>query len=362
MKELEDRNFESKYLPDRLLNPILGREREGAACKVQVSAIEGGSILSWVVSHRVCDGSGTNELMRMLSSFVKSASSSSELRKDEAGEGQDGEKELVGMDRTLLRDITSTIPFKIEEHPAYNLPSPSPTTTNSTQQQKPHPFTAPHPEKSILLHLSPTALTRLKADASAHSTHDALLSLIWTTTMSLRSQRSPNTPTTDIETKIFFPSDARHHLGLPQSYIGNSVYQLTASLPLSVLLGDDGLRAGAAAIREAIRGVSSERVGCYMARLKEKGWLDWGFMQGTNSVNVALGTDWTSGGLYELDFGDAWGGKGVVRFRYPGDEGAFCCMFPKLRDGSAEFEFACLPGEEEEFVRGEKGCGKYLDI
>jgi len=59
------------------------------------------------------------------------------------------------------------------------------------------------------------------------------------------------------------------------------------------------------------------------------------------TTGVPLGTDWTSGELYELDWGENFGK--LVRFRYP-DE-AFGCILPKLIDGGGEIQVGCLPDE-----------------
>jgi hypothetical protein len=76
------------------------------------------------------------------------------------------------------------------------------------------------------------------------------------------------------------------------------------------------------------------------------------------TTGVGMGTDWTSGGLYSLDWGEAFGG--LVRYRYPGMiGGAGSCILPKLRDGSAEVVVAVLP-EEEELLRSEECFGRYI--
>ena len=105
---------------------------------------------------------------------------------------------------------------------------------------------------------------------------------------------------------------------MPMSYIGNAVYQLTAALDLDTLLSPSGLQHAASVIRLAIMAVKPDLVASYMAELKER-WVDWGFMVGTSTVGVAMGTDWTSGALYSDDWG---GGVGpVVREGYPGEGG-----------------------------------------
>ena len=102
--------------------------------------------------------------------------------------------------------------------------------------------------------------------------------------------------------------------------------------------------------------VKPDLVASYMAELKER-WVDWGFMVGTSTVGVAMGTDWTSGVLYSDDWGEAFGP--LVRYRYPSEGGAGNCILPKLPDGSAEFMVGVMPNEVE-VLRGDECLGKYL--
>jgi hypothetical protein len=73
--ELEAAGFRTLQLPHDLLMPVpekLG-DRPFPSCKVQFSAIEGGTIITFTISHSLADGSGTNELMRILSEEAKLA-------------------------------------------------------------------------------------------------------------------------------------------------------------------------------------------------------------------------------------------------------------------------------------------------
>lgn len=81
--DLEATGFRILDLPHDLLMPIplnLGNNRPFAACKMQFSAIEGGTILTLAFSHSVADGSETNELMRILCEETRSAHRSSRDR------------------------------------------------------------------------------------------------------------------------------------------------------------------------------------------------------------------------------------------------------------------------------------------
>ena len=352
-EELEAAEFPAEDLPYNLLVPVpqnLGNDRPFAACKVQFSAIAGGTILTFAMSHSVADGSATNELMRILSEETRLAQ---EHRSVEARHITAITK--LGLDRSTLRNMKSSISFNISDHPAYTSPlPPSPDPT------PPHPFSATSPEIPVLVHICAASLAQLKADAISPEgpptfTHDALCALTWRSLLLIRSRRTQPIPASTIS-RIFMPSDARRHLNLPMSYVGNAVYQLTAALDLDTLLSPSGLQHAASAIRLAIMAVKPDLVASYMAELKER-WVDWGFMVGTSTVGVAMGTDWTSGELYSDNWGEAFGP--LVRYRYPGEGGPGNCIFPKLPDGSAEVMVGVMPNEVE-VLRGEECFGKYL--
>jgi trichothecene 3-O-acetyltransferase len=154
------------------------------------------------------------------------------------------------------------------------------------------------------------------------------------------------------------PSDARRHLNLPPSYVGNAVYQLTAVLDLGTLLSPFGLQHAASAVRRAITSVNTALVSSYITMTKER-WIDWQFTSTASTTGVAMGTDWTSGFLYSEDWGKAFGP--LVKYRYPGVAGeAFNCIMPKLPDGGAELIVSVMPGEVE-VLRGVEGFGKYVE-
>jgi len=288
----------------------------------------------------------------------------------------------MGLDRSMLRNITSDMPFDIKNHPAYRL-SPTPTTTTPAplEPPSPHPFAATTPEIPILLHIPATALARLKADATPSSspsssnhketfisTHDALCALVWRTTLLIRSRRSSTHHPSSASTpaNFYMPSDARKHLGLPASYVGNAVYQLTASLPLGILLDRDakvGLREAAAAIRRCIVSTTPELVGSYYAKLRET-WIGWAFLEDYDTTGVGMGSGWTSGEVvYESsDWGSAFGGGKVVRYRYPGGVGVGgITVLPQLGGGGGAEVVLCVQEGEVGTLMGMEGFGPYLE-
>ncbi|KAH8674216.1 hypothetical protein BX600DRAFT_227139 [Xylariales sp. PMI_506] len=379
LAELEAGGFQFSQLPYDLLVPVpqdIGTDRPYAACKVQFSAIDGGSILAFAMSHSVADGSGTNEMLRVLSEQTRTAQHQPVSR----GEGDHGDLAFspaqMGLDRSPLRDIKSEREFLIDEHPGYMWVSPGMNGGTTTPARR-HPFEATEPEIPVTIHIPTDHLAQLKLDATPPrapgeppiSTHDALTALIWRSILLIRSRRHaqadaaeqafqlPSTGT------VFMPSDARRHLGLPSSYVGNAVYQLAATIDLDTLLSPSspsssssisGLRAAARAIRRAITAVNPALVSSYMAMVNKK-WVDWRFMESYPTTGVAMGTDWSSGELYGHDWGAAFGP--LVRYRFPNE--AFNCILPKLPDGSTELSLSVMP-QEKDLLLSDECFGKYL--
>jgi trichothecene 3-O-acetyltransferase len=333
---LAKQDFSVDKLPYDLLVPFpqdVGNEGV-AACKLQYTAIEGGTILTWSMSHSVADGSGNNELMRLLAEAI--------CRADGDASATAATIDIVGLDRSQIRNLTSNEPFRIQDHPGYML--------NAPVGPAPHPFQTTRPEPPLTFTISASNLAKLKADAQhvdapPISTHDAMCALIWRTTILIRSQRSPearNIPP-DSETQLFFPTDGRRHLRLPLSYIGNAVYQLKVTLPLSEVLSATGLQLTASAVRRAINAITPDKVRSIMAETNKK-WTDWAFIASYNSTGVAMGTDWTSHEVYQHDWGKAFGK--LKAFRYPGEEGTNV-IFPKRRDGGADIVIAACEDEHD---------------
>jgi hypothetical protein len=108
--DLEEDNFQPSSFPFHFLVPIpenIESDRPFAAFKMQYSMIEGGTILTWAMSHSVADGSGTNEMMHALSKEVRRAQQ--KLTQD--SELDMAEATPLFEDRSPLRDITSDTPF-----------------------------------------------------------------------------------------------------------------------------------------------------------------------------------------------------------------------------------------------------------
>ncbi|KAK5729877.1 proliferating cell nuclear antigen [Elasticomyces elasticus] len=352
--ELEANEFEPSSLPYDLLVPVpadIGKDQAYPACKVQYSSIDGGTILTWAISHSVTDGSGNNELTRILSEQVRLF-----------GLGADSNTTngpLLGLDRTPTRNTTSAIPFHVDHHRG---------CANALEQSSPPEalsFLATSPEVPVLLRITAAKLAKLKSDATQPeatpiSTHDALVALMWRSTMLIRSRRpheSHDLPA-PTATTLYFPSDARRHLGISPAYIGNAVYQLAAFEQISKVLASNGLPYAASAMRKAVKSVSTELVKSYFAEVNKR-WLPWAWQTAGSAlatIGLPMGTNWTSGSLYLDDWGEAFGP--VVSFRYPGQAG-LAAMLPKLPNGDAEV-IVCVMPSEVEVLKAEECFGKYI--
>ncbi|KAK4897812.1 proliferating cell nuclear antigen [Elasticomyces elasticus] len=340
--ELEANEFQPSSLPYDLLVPVpadIGKDQAYPACKVQYSALDGGTILTWAISHSVTDGSGNNELTRILSEQVRLFGLGADSN------ATDGP--LLGLDRTPTRNITSAIPFSADHHRG---------CANALEQSSPPEalsFLATSPEVPVLLRITAANLAKLKSDATQPeatpiSTHDALVALMWRSTMLIRSRRSQEShdlpaPT---DTTLYFPSDARRHLGISPSYIGNAVYQLAASEQINKVLASNGLPYAASAMRKAVKSVNTELVKSYFAEVNKR-WVPWAWQTAGSAlatIGLPMGTNWTSGSLYLDDWGEAFGP--VVSFRYPGQAG-LAAVLPKLPNGDAEVIVCVMPSEVE---------------
>ncbi|KAK3675688.1 hypothetical protein LTR78_004329 [Recurvomyces mirabilis] len=353
--ELKANNFQPASLPYAALVPVphdLRCDYPYVACKAQYTLLEGGTVLTWAISHNVTDGSANNEMFRMLSEDVRLSQ-----HKGAANgiiEVQDtSDQKPLALDRSVLRNVTSDKPFNIKEHPGYGrMPKQADAEVIHA------PTTTP-----VCIQIPASKLETLKADATPSkrkqiSTHDALAGLMWRSSLLLRSHRAApsfHLPHSTTST-LFFPSDGRRHIGLQPNYIGNVIYQMAVRSNLEALLSASGLKHATGAIRDAITAATPELVKSYLAEVNKR-WIDWAYMTADlGTLDWATGTNWTSGCIYGYDWGEAFGP--LVRFRYPGEPGLNGIM-PKLPDGSAEVIISVVP-DEVEALQSDDFFGKYV--
>jgi len=359
--ELEEGDFQPEDLPFEYLMPEpqdFSTDQPYAACRIMYSAINGGTVITWAMTHSLADGTGHNELMRALAEEIKNSESSSDV-------GLSAITADLGMDRSALINVTSELKFDASNHPAY---AGDATRVRRASTDWQLGFGTKDTETPLLLSMSQKGLQRLKddatqADAPPISSHDALVALLWRSIMRIRRRRagSAHGIRWDFDSTLYFPTDARKHLRLSPAYVGNAVYQLAVSLDLGTLLSPSGLQQAASAVRQSISSIDPADVRALMVAYKDR-WVEWGFMAASlSTVDVAMGTDWTSGGVYDGDWGQAFGR--LERLRYPGEEGLNAIM-PKLRyrgKGGAEVIISVLP-DEADLLRSEEYFGKYLRV
>jgi len=350
LAELAEDNFDSRYFKWEQLMPVpadLDNEMPYPAFKVQFSSIDGGTILTFAMSHTVSDGNGMDVLMLVLAEEVRNSNSSRNPVTNE----------YIGMDRGPIRDVKSDTTFNINEQPAYRWKTPA-------IPQSSHYFVASAPELPLVLRIPPAKLKRLKADATTPdappiSTHDAVVALMWRSLLLIRSRRPDSKTDQPLKTRLFLPSDCRKQLDLPASYVGNAVYQLTAQLDIDNLLSPSGLKHAASALRAAITAATPERVRSYFnlinndpIRACRLGYA-W---EALTDADLAIGTCLNSDiVLYGSDWGGAFGP--VQRFRDISDNGDTAVM-PRLPDGSVEVVVSVM-SDEVALLKGEKCFGKY---
>ncbi|KAK5108868.1 hypothetical protein LTR62_007758 [Meristemomyces frigidus] len=354
-EELESDNFQPASLPYAALVPVphdLRRDYPYVACKVQYTILRGGTVLTWAICHNVTDGSANNELFRVLSEEVKAAQQETPVNGIIEVKLPEGPN-LLCMDRSVLRNVTSDRPFNVKHHPGYGrMPKQADAEVIHASTTVP-----------VCIHIPTDKLKLLKADATPSSgnqisTHDALAGLMWRSQLLLRSHRA--TPSFHLpeatNSTLFFPSDGRRHIGLPAKYIGNVVYQMAVTSNLQELLSGTGLKHAAEAVRDAITATTPGLVRSYLAEVNKR-WIDWAYMSADlGTLDWATGTNWTSGSIYTYDWGAAFGP--MVRFRYPGEPGLNGIM-PKLPDGSAEIVISVMT-DEVAALKDEQYFGRYI--
>ncbi|KAK7033256.1 hypothetical protein R3P38DRAFT_2921634 [Favolaschia claudopus] len=365
LSELEAHHFPPSQLPWNLLMPVpkdLTNDHPHDACKIQFSAIEGGTILTLAMSHTVSDGTGTDIWTQILMEETRRASIQPPQTEIV---GPPAAAEIVGTDRSVLCNMESDKEFKIDEHPAYMFKSAEAAPLAPGRSI----FGASSLQIPAFIRISAAGLAQLKSDATTPgappiSTHDALVALMWRTIILIRMRRAPPgealPPTTT--TNLFMPSSARRHLPeLPTNYVGNAVYQVVAALDLGTLLSPAGLQRAASEVRRAVTFITPALVKSYLAFIRDpvaSKDIDYQFMNGTASTTgFAMGTNLGSGHVYGGDWGEAFGP--LVCFRLVGEATNF--VLPRRPDGIVEVMFA-VTQEEEAVLKGEEGFGKYLAL
>lgn len=296
----------------------------------QANFVNGGLLLSVGVHHSACDASALHAIMgtwaentavvsgnsRGFSSFDVPSNDRSPLMQGELGSGTD-----------------------ISAFPEYALrPTPHPADGDVEGMQS---FEMP-PLSSNLFHFSSESLVKLKADAMAFSSHDALCAFIWQrmTLARIRSGVFTDPPSNAETSRLAFAVNIRSRVSppLPPSYMGNaSMACVTRRTEVASLTSSDGLRQAAAAVRRSLAEFNNpsriaSTIGLLMSRPDPTDFkLDFHAFLGPDVVE----TSWADLDVYRLRWGSAINPLDTVRMPGEGSDGTVMVM-PRLEDGGLD--------------------------
>ncbi|KAF2425735.1 hypothetical protein EJ08DRAFT_681527 [Tothia fuscella] len=339
-EDLEAKNFPVEAFKCEEVVPISPApimEGEASGSVFQYTWIDGGALLTVGIDHPITDGNGMNTLMGVLADECRLAglvTSSTEI------DGGHDNKALLGVDRSIVRALSSKSKNKPEDHPSYTFLTAPPSIEES------HPLESK--ESLFMFQISPSKLGELKKAAntldSRVSTHDANGALTWRSVMLARHKAGV---VTDLDTEIEYhcPTDARRFVGLDKDYVGNMIYLVRCNLRLRDLLEPDNLPKVAASIRSALEARSRELIEGFHSLCKslpDLSQVSFGWIEKISTTAFAMGSSWRAEQMYGADWGSEFGP--VMRFRSP-DVGFFGILkgmtfiCPRVQGtGPAEFQ------------------------
>lgn len=337
--------------------------------RVQLNLIEGGVLLSFCECHVLADGNGMDVIMAALGEECKRAAQVAEgLRPRQLDIGRSA---LNGLDE---------VHTDLKTHPAYDflegvwLPHPAPVETpngNNAQPVHGEPPIPSEPAPKVTVHsyrVTSPAAAALKgiatADSARISTHDAIAALIWRTTIIAR-HKAGKFSSSDQVSLITIPTNARKHLGIPNTWVGNCVYFIAATLRVEEIIKPNSLPLVASVIRAALNEIDHNTVAGPMSlRRKHPYDITWWPLSNVGKPWIVGMTSLYNSELYGTDWGDAFGS---VRHFTTSDEGAVggfrrCgCVGAKLGDGGGGCDIVMGFDEEEfEYVKKDEVWNRYF--
>jgi hypothetical protein len=359
--DLEANNFPTEaFKCDEVvpISPLPSMEGEAPGSVFQYTWIEGGALLTIGIDHPITDGNGMNLITGILADECRQAQSSSCTLENKIP--HDSAVRLLGIDRSCLRSLESSIKNSPEYHSSYVFLDEPPVPEDHHDDSGPELH-------MYMFKIVPEKLVELKKLASPDnyqiSTHDALCAITWRNTM-LSRYAAGTIKDLDAEVEFHLPTDCRRFLGLDTNYVGNVVYFIACSMPLRELLRPDSLPKAATLIREQLSARDADLVGGYFSLVKSLPHLSqmsFGWLPKMTTTACGIGSSWKANEMYGADWGDEFGP--VKRFRSP-DVGffgsfkgiAFVC--PRIHGtGSAEIQMWFEPEglnalqEDELFTR-----------
>ena len=264
--QLQTSGFSEEMLPAHIVSSvpaITDPESEWHACRIQANFIRGGLLLVISINHTTMDGYGISKVIEALSRNCRVHESSAAAHLSVKTDHQlDRSVLLVCKDEAKSGDIRKLDAYTLVQGvPPNLLPSSERIVTKSFQ-------------------LSLPALKTLKRAASPRegwiTTHDAVNALCWRT--HARGRYQAGLLSDEDVARFAFPVEFRTLVDppLPPEYMGNAVLMTKVELPVKTLLGADGLRRAAEAIRHGVRRVDASYVGNFIGvarSLEEPGRL-----------------------------------------------------------------------------------------
>ncbi|KIL90116.1 hypothetical protein FAVG1_06854 [Fusarium avenaceum] len=330
--ELKERAFPLSEFSTAHLGPIdvMPHGDHQPVFAAQANFVNGGLLLSVGVHHSACDASALEAIISTWSenTAVVSGSSHGFSRFD-----------VPSNDRSPLMQGELASGTDISAFPEYVL-RPTPNSAHGDFGGMPS-FEMP-PLSSHLFHFSPEALAKLKEDAVAFSSHDALCAFIWQrmTLARIRSGVFTDPPSETETTRLGFAVNIRSRVSppLPPSYMGNgSMACVTRRMEVASLASSDGLRQAAAAMRRSLNEFNSpsritSTIGLLTSRPDPTDFkLDFHAFLGPDVVE----SSWADLDPYRLRWGGAIGSLDAVRMPGEGADGSVMIM-PRLKDGSLD--------------------------
>ncbi|RYC93693.1 hypothetical protein BFJ63_vAg3672 [Fusarium oxysporum f. sp. narcissi] len=346
--ELRERNFPLAEFTTVQVGPIdvMPQGPNQPVFAAQANFVKGGLLLTVGVHHSACDASALDAILSTWSHNTAVAS---------CGSGSFSTLDGPSNDRSPLMegDLGNA---DVAAFPEYVLmPTPHSTEGDLSSMSG---FQMP-PLASHLFHFSPKSLTKLKAEAGAFSSHDALCAFIWQR-MTLARMHSGvfNDPPGDSTSRFCFAVNIRNRMSppLPPSYMGNaSMGCVTEKISVASMISNNGLKQASATIRRSLNDFNSPRRATSTIGLLKSRPDPTDFKL---SFNGFLGPDvvessWADLGVYGHQWGDAIGTLDAVRIPGEGSDGTMMIL-PRLKDGGLDVVVGLSTAAMEKLLEDEK--------
>ncbi|KAF4448231.1 hypothetical protein F53441_8338 [Fusarium austroafricanum] len=347
-QDLKERNFPLSEFPTAQLGPIdaIPQSPHQPVFVAQANFVKGGLLLAVGVHHSACDAAALDAI---LSTWSHNTAVASDKAKSFSTFDETSNDRNAFMDRKVGADVD------LNGFPEYML-MPTPESTDGVQGMG--DFKMP-PLSSHLFRFSPEALGKLKADAAAFSSHDALCAFVWQrmTLARCRAGVFANPPTDAEVSRLCFSVNIRNRMSppLPPSYLGNaSMACVTERMAVDSITSESGIPQAVAAIRKSLNEFNGpSRVDSTLALLTSRpDPTDFklafhGFL-GPDVVE----TSWADLEVYEHKWG-AFGDLDAVRVPSEGSDGVIM-LLPRLKDGGLDVVIGLATGAMEKLLEDEK--------